>query len=103
MISCSPRPRALQTLLLVATVLTSGTACALSYTCDQLADMAARFHVLKEQGYRLEDVTAGIQQGARGNPGKEALLGDLAIEIYIDSSIDSSAKARERALAQCVQ
>jgi hypothetical protein len=90
-------------LITAAATLPLRDAFALSYSCDELAGMAARFYTLKLQGYSLEDVTAIIQDGSKGNAEKEALLGDLAIEIYINPDIKSVGNSRDLARQQCTR
>jgi hypothetical protein len=73
----------------------------LTYSCKELAAMAARFAKLKRGGYRLEDVLAVVQKASGNNPDKEALLSDLAIEIYVDAAITTQDGARALARERC--
>jgi hypothetical protein len=46
---------------------------------------------------------AVIQRSSAGNPEKETLLANLAIEIYIDPSVGSAENARGLAMASCTR
>ena len=74
---------------------------ALKYSCAELGTMATRFYTLKNNGRELEDVLSVIQKASAGNPDKETLLSNVAIEIYIDPSITSTEQARSLAIASC--
>ena len=73
----------------------------LKYSCDDLGQMAERFYQLKAAGHSLDDVLAVIQKASRNKSEKEALLSDVAIEIYIDPSIRSAEQALARTRAAC--
>jgi hypothetical protein len=96
-------PGALPSSLLFATaiLLPAAIRAELRYSCEELGDMATRFQDLKASHYPLEDVLAVVQKSAKDNPDKEALLSNLAIEIYIDAEVDSTARARAVATSLC--
>lgn len=73
----------------------------LNYSCDDLGTMATRFFELKAAGHPLGDVITVIQQSSENKPDKEKLLSDLAIEIYLDTSIESAAQARAAGVKSC--
>ena len=91
----------LRLLLATSAILACNQAVALNYSCDELADMAVRFYELKQEGYQLEDVVGSVQDGSKNSPEKEELLGNLAIDIFLDSSISSVADSRQLAYEQC--
>ncbi len=73
----------------------------LHYRCEDLAAMAGRFQGLKARQRSLEEVLDVVQRAAAGNPDKETLLSNLAIEIYIDPAIETAAQARALANKRC--
>jgi hypothetical protein len=89
---------ALSALLLLAS---HSTQAGFRYTCEQLGDMAKQFHALKSNRYTLDDVLAVIHKGATGNPEKEKLLSDLAIEVYIDPAVESAEQAYTLGRKRC--
>lgn len=75
----------------------------LNYNCNELSAMAVRFHNLKTKGYELEEVLSVVQQASVDNPEKEALLSNMAIEIYIDPLVETVDQARAMAWDRCGQ
>jgi dihydroxyacetone kinase len=73
----------------------------LKYSCEELGDMAVGVGAHKAQGYQLDDVLAVIQRASAANVDKEALLSNLAIEIYVDAAIGTEQQARALARARC--
>jgi len=87
--------------MVVVTYFTFSTCYALNYSCDELADMAERLYQLKADGYELNEVHGTILESSQGDHEKEELLGNLAIEIFVDPAIDSVEKSRRLAHSQC--
>lgn len=97
------RHGAARTILATVTTFTLPNAHALDYSCDEFADMAERLYTLKADGYELNEVHGTILESSQGNYEKEKLLGNLAIEVFIDDSIDSIERARKLANSRCKQ
>ncbi len=95
------RSTASRVLLAAVTTLAFSPAIALDYSCDDLADMAERLYLLKADGYELNEVHGTILESSRGDYQKEKLLGNLAIEIFVDPDIDSVEKSQRLAHVQC--
>lgn len=74
---------------------------ALNYSCNDFGAMAVRFQQLKAKGYELEEVLGVVQKASAGNPDKETLLSNLAIDIYIDPAISTQTQARALARLRC--
>jgi hypothetical protein len=88
-------------ILVAAMVIHMPAQAALNYSCNDLGAMAVRFQQLKAKGYELEEVLGVVQKASAGNPDKETLLSNLAIDIYIDPAVVTEKQARRLARSRC--